>query len=140
MPSSSTRRDALATGLIALATLAGVLAWPQLPEQVAIHFTAGGTPDSYVSKQTGVLLLPALMVVTYAVVRGAFFVDEPADPRTATATTVATLGLLAALQLFVVAWNLGYRLPSGVLLLGIGLWAVGLVWYVRRREGAWVPS
>lgn len=140
MSTTSSRGDALAAVLVAVATLAGVLAWAQLPDQMAIHFTASGTPDSHVSKLTGVLLVPAIMVVAYAAVRGAFLVDGPRDPRTATTTVVATLGLCAALQLFVVGWNLGYRLPSEVLLGGVALWAVGLVWYVRRREGAWVPS
>ncbi|PSP82603.1 hypothetical protein BRC96_10320 [Halobacteriales archaeon QS_6_64_34] len=61
------RSDSLALGISALASLSGIALWPQLPAEVAVHFSGSGTPDNYVSKAIGVALLPAIMLATLLV-------------------------------------------------------------------------
>ncbi|MEA1931348.1 MAG: DUF1648 domain-containing protein [Euryarchaeota archaeon] len=121
-------------GLIAVTAAAGVAVWPRLPAEMAIHFSLAWEPNTYVSKPLAVFLLPAIMLLTLAVLRGGFRVDPPEDPHVASVTTLSTMGLLAALHILVLAWNLGYPIPSDLVTLGILLWAVALVGYVIVRE------
>lgn len=120
--------------LIGVTTAIGLVLWPSLPPEVAIHFSAAGTPDGYVPRAVGVVLVPAVMVVTYAVIEAAVRYDPPDDDRVATVTTVATMGLLAALHVLVLAWNLGYAVPFELVTLGVLAWGIGLCGYVLRRE------
>ena len=130
-----TRTDGLATALLALATLAGVALWSQLPAEVAIHFSASGTPDNYVPKAVGVLMLPAIMLGTLVVLRLALRFDPPSDPMTGPVVTVATMGFLGAIHLLVLGWNAGYPVPIDGLLVGSLVWAVLITAYVVRKEG-----
>lgn len=129
------RSMVLSGGLIALAVLVSVTLWPRLPADVAIHFSATGTPDSYVSKPIGVALLPVVMVLTLGVMRWAMRHDPPADPQVPAVVTVATMGLLAALHVLVLGWNLGYPVPYDLVLVGSLVWAAGLCGYAVHREG-----
>lgn len=56
---------AAALGL-AFALVTAFYYWPQLPEKMPVHFDFCGRPDSYGPK-SGVMLLPVLAAVTYAV-------------------------------------------------------------------------
>ncbi|WP_226011798.1 DUF1648 domain-containing protein [Halomicrobium salinisoli] len=120
--------------LVALTALAGVAVWPRLPAEMAIHFSASGTPDSYVSKAVGVALVPAIMLATLLLIEGAMRVDPPADSRTADAVTVATMAFVAAVHGLVLAWNLGYAVDFGLVLVGTLLWAAAVCAYAIRRE------
>jgi uncharacterized membrane protein len=130
-----TRTDCLATALLVLATLAGVALWPQLPAEVAIHFSASGTPDNYVPKAVGVLMLPAIMLGTLAVLRLSLHFDPPSDPMTGPVVTVATMGFLGAIHLLVLGWNAGYPVPLDGLIVGSLVWAALITAYVIRTEG-----
>ncbi len=121
-------------GLVVGSTAVGLLVWPRLPAEMAIHFSATGTPDNYVSKPIAVFLLPAIMLGTLAFLAGAFRVDPPDDPNVASVTTLSTMGLLTAVHILVLAWNLGYPVPFDLVTLGILLWAAVLVGYVVIRE------
>jgi uncharacterized membrane protein len=129
------RRVGVGLALAALTALVGLAVWPRLPSEVAIHFTAGGTPDNYVSRMVGVLLLPALMVATLAVLEGALRADPPADPRTPTVVVVATMAFMTAIQGLVLAWNLGYAVDFSLVLVGSLVWAALVCGYAVRREG-----
>ncbi|MFC6757021.1 DUF1648 domain-containing protein [Halomicroarcula sp. GCM10025894] len=48
-----------------------------MPAEVAIHFSATGTPNDYVPKAIGVALLPAIMLITQLVLT----VGTAVDPR-----------------------------------------------------------
>ncbi|WP_135305730.1 DUF1648 domain-containing protein [Haloarcula amylovorans] len=129
------RRTALVSGsLVALTTLAGVVLYPQLPAEVAIHFSASGTPDNYVSKTVAVVLLPVFMLVTLLVIEGAMRVDPSGDPRTARVVTVATMALMAAVHGLVLAWNLGYPISFDLVLVGVAVWTIAVCGYAIRRE------
>ena len=129
------RADSLAVGVTLLAALFGIAIWPQLPAEVAIHFSAAGTPDNYVPKAVGVALLPAIMLATLLVLRVSMAVDPPSDPRTGPVITVATTMFLAGVHVAVLAWNAGYPVPLDGLLLGSLLFAALLVGYAVWREG-----
>jgi uncharacterized membrane protein len=126
--------DRLAAVLVLATTLAGVAVLPSLPSRVAVHFSAGGTPDGFVAPLVAVFLLPAVMLGTVVVVRVAAAVDPPADPRSIDAVVVGTAALLGTVHLFVLAWNLGYAVPmSGVVVLAV-CGALALGGYVVVRE------
>jgi uncharacterized membrane protein len=117
---------------------AAVVAWPRLPAEMAIHFSAAGTPDGYVPKAVGVALLPAIMLGTLAVLRWSYRVDTPENRRVVTVVTIATLGLLLALHGLVIAWNLGYSVPFDLVLVGCFAWAGALVAYALAEEYGWL--
>jgi uncharacterized membrane protein len=128
------RAEIASACIIGLTALAGVAVWPRLPAEVAIHFSASGTPDNYVSKPVGVALLPALMVATLAVLKGAFRYDPPDAPQVATTITVATMAFMGAIHGLVLAWNLGYAVPFDLVLVGSLVWAVLVVAYAANGE------
>ena len=129
-------RIAVEGGLILLSTLAGLALWPDLPAEVAIHFSASGTPDNYVPRLVGVVLLPAIMAGTLAVMHGVGSFQTPNDPRTLAVTSIGTIGLLAVLHVLVLAWNAGYGVPLDLLVPGAVVWALGLAGYALARGRA----
>ena len=129
------RADALSGGLVALAVLAGVALWPQLPAEVAIHFSASGTPDNYVPTAVGVFLLPAIMLGTLLFTTVALRADPPSHPHTAPVVVVSTTAFLGVLHVLVLAWNAGYPVPLDGLLPGTLAFAACLIAYTHWREG-----
>ncbi|MDS0261511.1 DUF1648 domain-containing protein [Haloarcula sp. S1CR25-12] len=132
MPRSRATR--LSTALVALSVLGSLALWPRLPAEMAIHFSASGTPDNFVPRVVGAFLLPAVMVLTLLVVRWAMRSDPPADPRLGRLVTVATVGFLSALHGLVLGWNLGYPVPFDLVLVVALVLGVALCGYVIRRE------
>jgi uncharacterized membrane protein len=128
------RSDWLSLALIAATLLAGLALWGRLPAELAIHFSASGEPDSFVSKPVAVLSLPALMAATLLFVEGAGRVDPPEDPSVLGVVTVATMVLLAAVQGYLFAWNLGYEVSFTLFMAGVGVWTVVVVGYTVARE------
>ena len=135
MLSAWSRADGLAVGIVALTALAGVALWPQLPAEVAIHFSSSGTPDNYVSKAIGVFLLPAIMLATLFVLNVSMAADPPSHPQTRPVITVATTAFLGVVHVFVLAWNAGYPVPLDGLLVGSLVFGALLVGYTLWREG-----
>ncbi|MFW6320476.1 MAG: DUF1648 domain-containing protein [Halohasta sp.] len=127
----------LSLGLVVLTAAAGVALWPRLPAEMAIHFSATGTPDNSVSKPLAVFLMPAIMLGTLAVLAGALRVDPPEDPHIPAVTAVSTMGFMAAIQGLVLAWNLGYPVPFDLVIGGAVLWVLALTGYVTARERGW---
>jgi len=135
MSTAWSRSDGLAVGIVALAALVGVALWPQLPAEVAIHFSASGTPDNYVSKPVGVFLLPALMLALVLVLRISMAADPPSHPQTGPVVVLATTAFLGLVHVLVLAWNAGYPVPLDGLLVGALVFAAVLVGYTVWREG-----
>jgi len=129
------RYDWVSLALIAATLLAGLALWGRLPAEMAIHFSASGEPDDFVSKPVAILSLPALMLATLLFVEGAGRVDPPEDPSVLGVVTVATMALLAAVQGLLFAWNLGYEIPFGLFMAGVGVWVVVVVGYTVARDG-----
>ena len=58
------RKTLIITTLVMLLPLvAGAILWNKLPEQLATHFDASGTPDSYSSRGFAVFGIPALLIL-----------------------------------------------------------------------------
>jgi uncharacterized membrane protein len=127
------RYDWLSLALIAATLLAGLALWDRLPAEMAIHFSASGEPDDVASKPVAVLSLPALMFATLLFIEGAGRLDPPDEPSVLGFVTVATMGLLAAVQGLLFAWNLGYEVPFGLFMVGVGVWVVVVVGYTVAR-------
>lgn len=120
--------------IILITTLAGLIALPGLPDQVAIHFTVSGTPDNFVPPLVAALLLPALMVFTYLFLRYTPTFDPTANIAVLRVTTVATMALLGAIHAIVLAWNLGYPVNMDLLLPAIIVWVLLVVGYGLYEE------
>ena len=106
------RADRIAVGLVAVAALAGLLAWPSLPDQVAIHWS-GGSPDRYVAKPLAVLGLPALGAAAVAFTRLA--PDSLTNTPGGDDATVLFLGVVFVwVQGVVILWNMGWQFNVGV--------------------------
>jgi len=136
MARRQSRADIASGALIALTALAGFAVWSRLPAEVAIHFSASGTPDSYVSKSVGVVLMPVLMLATPIVLKGAFRYDPPEVPQVAATITIATMAFMGGIHGLVLAWNLGYPVPFDLVLVGSLVWAVFVVGYAVKMEYA----
>jgi uncharacterized membrane protein len=124
----------IALTMIALAFLAGILLWNQLPDQMASHWNANDQVDGYMSKFWGVFLLPLMTLGMFAL----FMAVPNIDPLKANIaqfreTFNLFIVLIIAFMLYVygltLAWNLGYQdfnmsaamLPfMGVLFIAIG--------------------
>jgi uncharacterized membrane protein len=130
------RADAVAYAAIGLAVLGGVVLWPRLPAEMAIHFDASSTPDSFVSKPVGVLLGPTIGVAAILLVRrGGELGGGPTHPAVEDAA-VGFLGVVVAyVQGLVLAWNVGLRFDVTVSVLPVVGLAVALLVYAMYREG-----
>jgi uncharacterized membrane protein len=128
--------DLVAYTLLVGAALAGVLLWPALPDSMAIHFGAGGEPDSFIAKPIAVILTPAIGVASVLLVRYApEWASRTRSPHVETLSVVFVGSVIAYVQGFVYAWNLGYRPSIWVVLGPVLLVAAAFVAYTYRREG-----
>jgi uncharacterized membrane protein len=120
--------------LIALAVMAGVLLWNQLPDQMASHWGANDQVNGYISKFWGVFLMPLITLGMLAL----FLVVPSIDPLKANIAQFREsfnlfIVLIVAFMLYIhgltLDWNLGHQdfkmsaamLPfMGVLFIAIG--------------------
>lgn len=95
--------------------LAAALAWPRVPERLAVHWGIDGTPDRYGGRVEGLLVLPIMALALY----GGLRLLPRIDPRRANyaqfagpyaTIRFATLVLLAAIYGVTIASALGYPL------------------------------
>lgn len=130
--------DVISTALLLAATLGGIVTYPALPEQTAIHFTAIGTPNNYVPRYLAVILLPGIMLATLQFLRYAPSIDPrfqgTSDLHVLNVTTLATMALLTALHAIVLGWNLGHHIDMTLVLGGILIWAAALVAYSLWKD------
>ncbi|WP_436925189.1 hypothetical protein [Halosimplex amylolyticum] len=66
--------------------------------------------------------------------------DPPEEPQVLEVVKVATAGLLAAVQGFVLAWNLGHDVPFDLFMAGVAIWTVALVGYSVAVERGYGPA
>lgn len=48
--------------VIAMTSVAGIILWDQLPEQIAVHFNVNNEPDSFMSKAAAIFGIPAFLM------------------------------------------------------------------------------
>lgn len=99
--------------MIAAASIAGLMLWNQLPDQMASHWNANDQVDGYTSKFAGVFLLPLITLGLFLL----FLVIPSIDPLKANIAQFRDvfnlfIALMAAFMLYIHAltlrWNLGY--------------------------------
>ncbi|MDQ2690929.1 MAG: DUF1648 domain-containing protein [Chloroflexota bacterium] len=127
--------------IIAAATLAGLLLWNELPEQMASHWNVNDQVDGYISKFWGVFLLPLITLGIFLLFRVIPSVD-PLKANIAQFRDVFNLfilfmiGFMVYLYGLTLAWNLGYTgfRMSGAMLPAIGLLFVLIGFMMRHAK------
>jgi uncharacterized membrane protein len=115
----------------ALAVLASVLARPDLPAEMAMHFGPSGEPDDFASRTVGMALVPAIMLVLLAVLEIFPRVDPleaniEAFERVYDVLVLALMAFLLGVHALLLAYNLGYDVPIE-LAVGVGIGALTAV-------------
>ncbi|MDY6771117.1 MAG: DUF1648 domain-containing protein [Candidatus Nanohaloarchaea archaeon] len=100
--------------LLVLATIAAsIVAYPRLPEQVAIHWNAAGQADDHMAKTMGAFLLPGISLLFLVFYRIIPRIDPLRENIAAFRSTFdllmnVVLGFLLYTNLLVLGANLGY--------------------------------
>ena len=127
--------------MISAATLAGLLLWNQLPDQMASHWNVNDQVDGYMSKFWGVFLLPLITLAMLAL----FLVIPAIDPLKANIAKFREvfnlfIVLIVAFMVYVygltLAWSLGYTgfKMSGAMLPAIGLLFIFAGFMMRQAK------
>lgn len=129
--------------LIAAAAAASAIAWRRLPSSMPVHWNLAGEPDRHGGRLEGALLIPGMMLLIWALMRGL----PKIDPRRAnyekmagTYEHVITLTLLTMLLIHaaVLASGLGYGVPIGrIVPVAVGLLLMGLGNVLPRARPNW---
>jgi uncharacterized membrane protein len=137
------RSDIAALGVLLVTAGATAAVYTSLPEQLAVHFDASGTPDSFYGRTLGAAIVPAMSVGVYAMFR----VLPVIDPRgenyrkfraTYDGIVLLVLVFLAFVQGLLLAYNLGIEYPQNALVVGgVGVLFAGLGLLFRRAEPNW---
>lgn len=129
--------DLVAYALLVGSVLVGLVLWPMLPERMAIHFGTGGQPDSYVGTSVGVVLAPAIGLGAILLTRYApeWASRQYHTPAIEDLTVGFVAGVVAYVQGFLYAWNLGYEANPTLVIAPVLVAAVGLVVYTYARPG-----
>lgn len=130
--------------LVTAAVAASLGAWPRVPERAPVHWNLAGEIDRYGGRAEVLLLMPAMMVFLWLLLR---FLPR-IDPRRANFAKMEgtyeivitlTLGVLLALHLALIAAALGHRVPMDRLapaLVGVMFVVLGNV-LPRARPNWW---
>jgi uncharacterized membrane protein len=127
--------------LIAIATLAGLLPWNRLPDQMASHWNVNDQVDGYTSKIWGVFLVPLISMGMFLI----FLVIPAIDPLKANILQFREafnlfIVLIVAFMLYIyglsLAWNLGYTgfRMSGAMLPAMGLLFIFIGFMLRQAK------
>jgi len=127
--------------MIVGATLAGLLLWNRLPDQMASHWNINDQVDGYMSKFWGVFLLPLISLGMLVL----FLVIPSIDPLKANIAQfreafnlfiVLMVGFMIYLYGLTLAWSLGYNdfKMSGAMLPAIGLLFIFVGFMLRQAK------
>lgn len=127
--------------MIAAATLAGLLLWNRLPDQIPSHWNFQDQVDGYMPKFWGVFLLPLITLGMLVL----FLVIPSIDPLKANIAQfqeafnlfiLLIVGFMLYLYGLTLAWSLGYDdfKMSGALLPAIGLLFVFIGFMMRQAK------
>ena len=138
----STRTTTILVLLMILgATVAGLLLWNRLPEQMASHWNINDEVDGYMSKFWGVVMVPLIALGMF----GLFLLVPGIDPLKANIAQFREsfnlfIVLLVAFMLYIygltLAWNLGYTgfKMSASMLPAIGLLFIFIGFMLRQAK------
>jgi uncharacterized membrane protein len=129
--------------LIAVAVVAGIALWDQLPGQMASHWNANDQVDGYISKFWGVWMMPLVTLGMF----GLFLLVPAIDPLKANIAKFRGVFnlfilLIAAFMLYVhgltLAWNLGYEFRmSAAMLPFLGILFIFVGYMLRQAKRNW---
>lgn len=130
--------------LIAAATLAGLLLWDRLPDQMASHWNINDQVDDYMPKFWGVFLMPLVTLGMFLL----FLVIPSIDPLKANIaafreTFNAFITLIIAFMVYLhgltLAWNLGYQnfKMSMAMLPFMGVLFIFIGYLLKRAKRNW---
>ena len=129
--------------MIVTAFGASAFAWGRVPDRLPVHWDIAGDVDRWGSRFEGLLIMPAVMLFTWMLMR----VLPAADPRrhnfakmAGTYETVITLALASqlAIHLALVATALGHAVPIGrVVPLVVGVLLIGMGNVLPRARPNW---
>jgi len=119
--------------LVAIATIASIIAYSKLPDRVPTHFDIRGTPDRFGPRWVPTVVFPAMILVLWGIMRGL----PKIDPRRANYARMQdtydlvvnlTLTMITALHLLVLAGTMGSHVPFVRLIpavIGVSFIAIG---------------
>jgi uncharacterized membrane protein len=127
--------------MIVGATLAGLLLWNRLPDQMTSHWNINDQVDGYMPKFWGVFLLPLVTLGMFVL----FLVIPAIDPLKANVAQfresfnpfiVLMVAFMVYLYGLTLAWNLGYTnfRISGALLPALGLLFIFIGFMMRQAK------
>jgi uncharacterized membrane protein len=127
--------------MIAGATLAGLLLWNRLPDQMASHWNINDQVDGYMPKIWGVFMLPLITLGMFAL----FLVIPSIDPLKANIAQfresfnlfiVLMVAFMVYLYGLTLAWNLGYTnlRIGGALLPALGMLFIFIGFMMRQAK------
>jgi len=127
--------------MLVAATLAGLLLWNQLPDQMASHWNVNDQVDGYMSRFWGVFLLPLITLGMLVL----FLAVPSIDPLKANIAQfrgafnlfiVLIVAFMIYLYWLTLAWNLGFTnfRMSGAMLPAIGLLFVFIGFMMRQAK------
>jgi uncharacterized membrane protein len=127
--------------MLAAATLAGLLLWNQLPDQMASHWNTNDQVDGYISRFWGVFLLPLITLAMLVL----FLAVPSLDPLKANIAQfrevfnvfiVLIVAFMVYIHALTLAWNLGYAgfKMSGAMLPAIGLLFIFTGFMLRKAK------
>lgn len=127
--------DLLAYALLGGSVLVGLLLWSALPDQMAVHFGGNDQPDNYVAKPLAVVLAPGIGLAAVLVTRYApdWASRTYHSPEVERLTVVFVSAVIAYVQGYVYAWNLGYQVPASLVVVPVLVGAAALVLYSYTR-------
>jgi len=133
----------LVIAMIAIAIIASMVFWNQLPEQMASHWNQNDQVDGYMSKAWGVWMMPLVTLGMFAL----FLVIPSIDPLKANiAQFRSTFNLfilfITVFMLYVhglmLAWNLGYEFRmSAAMLPFMGILFIFIGYLLRQAKRNW---
>jgi uncharacterized membrane protein len=131
----------LVLSLVAIAVVAGLLLWNQLPEQMASHWNINDEVDGYMSKFWGVFLMPFVTLGLF----GLFLFIPNIDPHKANIEgfretfnifILFFVGFMLYIHALTLAWSLGYTnfKISSALLPAFGLLFIIIGWMLKKAK------
>ena len=118
---------ALTSAIILLPMLAGVLLWTRLPQTMATHFGADGTPNGFMSRTLTVFMIPLALLALHWL---CIFAGKYAPNVGGKVFGVLVLWIIPAASIFVGLVTYGYALNGGFNTTRMGITFLGVIFTV----------
>jgi uncharacterized membrane protein len=137
------RQLLIVIGLVVVAFAVTIYFYPQMPEKMATHWNAKGQVDGYMSKDTGMFLMPFVMAGIALLLYFIPYLDprrrniERFRPYYEGFIVVFSIFLLAV-QYQIILWNLGIKLSPNIFIpIAIGLLFFYIGFLCEKAKSNW---